>query len=174
MMANERWLRIKQLFDSSVDLTPQDRDAFLADACLDDAALRQEVESLVESSLRSGTFLEDPAKTRRRRTAWRSRGPPYRAVRGRPTDRRGRNGRCLSRTRHATESDCRDQSAGRPARRSLRPERAIRTRGESHLCPQPSADLPPPRCRPTRHPSTFWSWNTSRESQSTCTATVGG
>jgi non-specific serine/threonine protein kinase/serine/threonine-protein kinase len=60
-MANERWLRIKQLFDSSVDLTPHDRSAFLADACRDDAALRQEVESLVQSYLRSGTFLENPA-----------------------------------------------------------------------------------------------------------------
>ena len=61
MIANERWLRIKQLFESSVDLTPQDRSAFLADACLHDA-FRQEVESLVESSLRSGTFLETPRR----------------------------------------------------------------------------------------------------------------
>jgi serine/threonine protein kinase len=63
MMPNERWLRIKQLFDSSVVLPAQDRSAFLANACVDDAALRQEVESLVESSLQSGTFLENPART---------------------------------------------------------------------------------------------------------------
>ena len=62
-MENERWQRIKQLFDSSVHLMPDDRSAFLAEACLDDAALRQEVESLVESSLRSGTFLENPSST---------------------------------------------------------------------------------------------------------------
>ncbi len=46
-----------------------------------------------------------PREDRRPRTAWRSRGQPHRAVRGGPTDRRGRNGRCLSRTRHATEPD---------------------------------------------------------------------
>jgi serine/threonine protein kinase len=62
-MESDRWLRVKQLFDSTVDLTPQDRSAFLADDCLDDAALRQEVESLVESSLRSGMFLENPVRT---------------------------------------------------------------------------------------------------------------
>ena len=55
-MDSERWLRVKQLFDSTVDLTPQDRSAFLADACLDDAALQQEVESLVES-------VEEPEKS---------------------------------------------------------------------------------------------------------------
>jgi len=62
-MDNERWLGIKQLFNSTVDLTPLDRNAFLAEACLDDTELRQQVESLVESSLRSGAFLENPAKT---------------------------------------------------------------------------------------------------------------
>jgi non-specific serine/threonine protein kinase/serine/threonine-protein kinase len=61
MMANERWLRTKQLFSASIDLTRHDRDAFLAHACLDDTALRQDVESLLESYLRSGTFLEEPA-----------------------------------------------------------------------------------------------------------------
>ena len=61
MMANERWLRVKQLFNSTVDLTRHDRDAFLADACVDDATLQEEVESLIESFLRSGTFLQNPA-----------------------------------------------------------------------------------------------------------------
>jgi non-specific serine/threonine protein kinase/serine/threonine-protein kinase len=57
----ERWLRIKQLFDECLDLTPEERQAYLAATCPDDPALRHEVESLLDSYLRSGTFLEDPA-----------------------------------------------------------------------------------------------------------------
>ena len=60
-MPPERWLRIKQLFDESVGLVPEERQAYLAATCNDDLALRHEVESLIDSYLRSGTFLEDPA-----------------------------------------------------------------------------------------------------------------
>jgi len=55
----EGWLRVKQLFDAGRDMTPDERQAFLADACKDDAPLHDEVQSLIDSYLQSGTFLED-------------------------------------------------------------------------------------------------------------------
>ena len=58
-MRKERWLRVKQLFDASRDLKPDERQAFLADACNDDVVVRAEVESLIESYQESGAFLED-------------------------------------------------------------------------------------------------------------------
>ena len=62
MMTNERWLRSSNSSTRALALTSQDRSAFLSDASPDDAALRQEVESLVESSLRAGSFLENPVR----------------------------------------------------------------------------------------------------------------
>jgi hypothetical protein len=63
-MNTARWLRIKRLFDATVDLTPCDRTAFLLEACVGDSALQQEVELLLASYHRSGNFLETPAMVR--------------------------------------------------------------------------------------------------------------
>jgi len=46
-MASQRWLRIKQVFADVLAKDPDARAAFLAEACADDPALRQEVESLL-------------------------------------------------------------------------------------------------------------------------------
>ena len=45
-MTDERWLRVKALFQAAVERPLNERDAFLAAATGDDAALRREVESL--------------------------------------------------------------------------------------------------------------------------------
>ncbi len=57
-MADERWQRVRQLFDACVELPPDERRRFLGDACDGDPSLRDLVESLVVSSERSGGFLE--------------------------------------------------------------------------------------------------------------------
>jgi hypothetical protein len=48
-MTNERWPRVKALFQAAVERPADERDAFLAAATGDDAALRREVESLLAS-----------------------------------------------------------------------------------------------------------------------------
>ena len=48
-MTDERWLRVKALFQAAVERPPDERDAFLTSAVGDDDALRREVESLLTS-----------------------------------------------------------------------------------------------------------------------------
>ena len=62
----ERWERVERLFREALDRGPEERRAFLAEACGEDTGLREEVEALLEahSSLEAGTgsaagFLED-------------------------------------------------------------------------------------------------------------------
>ncbi len=57
----ERWETLTDLFHAALDRVPAERDAFLAAACGDDAALRAEVESLLKAHEQSGEFLERPA-----------------------------------------------------------------------------------------------------------------
>jgi eukaryotic-like serine/threonine-protein kinase len=56
-MTDERWSRVKALFQAAVDLHGAEREAFLDSATRDDAALRREVESLLASDTVGG-FLE--------------------------------------------------------------------------------------------------------------------
>src|SRR6266850_1180566 len=48
-VTNERWQRVKALFQAAVERPAAERDAFLAAATGDDDALRREVESLLAS-----------------------------------------------------------------------------------------------------------------------------
>ena len=54
----DRWLRVKELFTEAVARPPAERDRFLADACPDDAAMRREVESLLESHDEADDFFD--------------------------------------------------------------------------------------------------------------------
>ena len=47
MTGDAGWNRIKALFQSAVELSPQDRDAFLEQPCDGDRTLRREYESLL-------------------------------------------------------------------------------------------------------------------------------
>src|ERR1700751_4207694 len=47
-MSDERWDRIEQIYHAAVELPPEQRVDFLADACSSDASLRAEGESLLE------------------------------------------------------------------------------------------------------------------------------
>ena len=57
-MTDERWPRVKALFQAAVERPPDERAAFLAAATGDDAALRREVESLLASDTSDVSFLE--------------------------------------------------------------------------------------------------------------------
>src|SRR6266852_425857 len=46
-MTPDRWRQINELFHAAVTLDASNREAYLAEVCRDDAALRQEVENLV-------------------------------------------------------------------------------------------------------------------------------
>ena len=60
-MTPERWGRIKEVFESVLDVEPARRETFLAKVCAGDDALRHEVDSLIESHEKSGTFIDSPA-----------------------------------------------------------------------------------------------------------------
>jgi len=59
-MDSQRWKQIESLLQSAWERSPEERDAFLRQACAGDAALEQEVRSLLSSEERVGSFLEHP------------------------------------------------------------------------------------------------------------------
>lgn len=62
-MNDERWRRIQQLFEQAQALSPDQHDAFLADARGADEALRHEVESLLEHcGAVEAEFLQPPPR----------------------------------------------------------------------------------------------------------------
>jgi len=57
-MTHERWQQVDQLLEAALARPSGERAAFLAEACADDAALRQEVESLLRFHEEEDDFLE--------------------------------------------------------------------------------------------------------------------
>ena len=57
-MTDERWRRVKALFQAAVERPTEERDAFLAAATDDDDALRREVESLLTSDASEISFFD--------------------------------------------------------------------------------------------------------------------
>jgi Tol biopolymer transport system component len=55
---DERWARVKELFQAALERPPAERLAFVAAAAADDAALRREVESLLASDADEASILE--------------------------------------------------------------------------------------------------------------------
>jgi serine/threonine protein kinase len=60
-MTPERWQKVKGIFQSALDRAPGERSAFLANACGGDEPLRKEVESLIASHEKDGSFIDSPA-----------------------------------------------------------------------------------------------------------------
>lgn len=60
-MNSERWLRVKEIFHSALDYEPARRSAFLANACAGDESIRREIESLLSSHEKDGSFIDSPA-----------------------------------------------------------------------------------------------------------------
>src|SRR5574338_1575543 len=57
----ERWQQVKEIFDSALKYQPEQRGAFLSEACSGDEDLRSEVESLITSHEKEGSFIDEPA-----------------------------------------------------------------------------------------------------------------
>ncbi len=57
------WDNIKTIFREVIELSPDERKAFLDEKCKDDPELRKEIESLIESDLNGEDFLETPPIT---------------------------------------------------------------------------------------------------------------
>nr|MDQ3818745.1 serine/threonine protein kinase [Acidobacteriota bacterium] len=60
-MTPERWQQVKKLFQSAISLETAERYNFLNAACGGDESLRKEVESLIASHERTGSFIDSPA-----------------------------------------------------------------------------------------------------------------
>jgi serine/threonine protein kinase/formylglycine-generating enzyme required for sulfatase activity len=60
-MEKSNWTRIKQIVDEAIHREPEERGAFLDDACEGNDSIRREVESLLASFDRADGFLEAPA-----------------------------------------------------------------------------------------------------------------
>jgi serine/threonine protein kinase len=60
-MTSDRWKQIDKLFQSALARPPEERDAFLRQACVADEVLEREVRSLLASQQQAGSFLESPA-----------------------------------------------------------------------------------------------------------------
>jgi serine/threonine protein kinase/tetratricopeptide (TPR) repeat protein len=61
LMTPERWRQIDQVFQSALECAPDDRAAFINEACGDDEFLRREVEALLAADGIGGSFIESPA-----------------------------------------------------------------------------------------------------------------
>ena len=61
LMKAERWQQVNDLFQSAAERAPEERAAFLDEACHGDEGLRREVESLLASYERAENFIESPA-----------------------------------------------------------------------------------------------------------------
>src|SRR4028119_835716 len=61
MMTPERWRRVETVFQSALDVAPENRERFLSEVCAGDEVLRREVEGLIEGYEAAEEFLEQPA-----------------------------------------------------------------------------------------------------------------
>src|ERR1043166_7218124 len=55
------WPRVREVFEAALALPSDERAAYVAASCRDDAALRLEVERMLASHEGAGVFLEQPA-----------------------------------------------------------------------------------------------------------------
>ena len=60
-MDPERWKHVDSLLQAVLARPPDERDAFLRQACVNDDALEREVRSLLAAQEQAGSFLESPA-----------------------------------------------------------------------------------------------------------------
>lgn len=60
-MPSERWQQIEELYHAALDRAPDERTAFLAEACANDSDLRREVEELLRYDGAAESFIEEHA-----------------------------------------------------------------------------------------------------------------
>ncbi len=76
----ERWRLIDRLLDAALGTPPDERDAFLTEACAGDERLQADVEALLAAHERSGALFERPAELSARALAAFASPPPNRRV----------------------------------------------------------------------------------------------
>ncbi|HEX8141607.1 MAG TPA: protein kinase [Pyrinomonadaceae bacterium] len=59
-MNPESWKKVEEIFESALERAPDERSAYLDEACGGDDALRSQVETLIHSYERAGSFIEAP------------------------------------------------------------------------------------------------------------------
>src|SRR6266849_4185663 len=95
-MKPERLQKIDEIFQAALDLPPERRENFVAEACAGDAELRAEVESLLAAHEHVGNFIADSASdVAAVLLAKDSPVYPGGPVQDRKTSGRGRHGRSL-------------------------------------------------------------------------------
>lgn len=60
-MKSERWRQIDEVFQAALERGPEERAAFIGEACGDDDSLRLEVEKLLAADGEAGSLIETPA-----------------------------------------------------------------------------------------------------------------
>jgi eukaryotic-like serine/threonine-protein kinase len=60
-MKPERWQKIDEIFHAALQCKPEERKAFIDEACRDDEDLRRELESLLAEESGADNFIEEPA-----------------------------------------------------------------------------------------------------------------
>ncbi len=60
-MADEKWQKVKEIFDSALRRQPEEHRRFVNEVCGDDELLLAEVESLLSSLHSADSFMETPA-----------------------------------------------------------------------------------------------------------------
>jgi serine/threonine protein kinase/tetratricopeptide (TPR) repeat protein len=75
-MTPDRWERITELFEAALERSPEDRAAFLSEACSGDTALYDEVKRLLDEHERAGDFLQNAPSAAE--AVRRLGGPPHR------------------------------------------------------------------------------------------------
>src|SRR5262245_47567852 len=59
-MTPERWKRVNEIFQSALELSPEEQARFVEDACAGDTSLKAEVDSLLAFHQKADSFLESP------------------------------------------------------------------------------------------------------------------
>jgi eukaryotic-like serine/threonine-protein kinase len=59
-MEPDRWRQIDQILQAAMEIGVAERSAFLDQACASDPSLRSEVEALIDSYEKAGSFIESP------------------------------------------------------------------------------------------------------------------
>jgi len=60
-MSPERWRQIDEVFQAALERAPDERAAFISEACGEDDSLRREVEALLVADVEAGSLIKSPA-----------------------------------------------------------------------------------------------------------------
>src|SRR5215204_251461 len=59
-MTPERWRQVEEIFQSALDLSPEERVLYVSNVCAEDTELRRDVESLLSQYVDAGELLDEP------------------------------------------------------------------------------------------------------------------